>query len=303
MKKPQEPQIDLEAEYRRLSENEKIYHEKISLWEKLWKITIILVFVSFVLMLISLRGLPENTPLYEAFPNYPFQTCLFFIGFGLMISLFIVGPLVSSKNDKVRNELGLHREERLFLRAYVSYKNINSYLNEPNLNRKLFLKKLALKNTEKMIKIVKGWKYGNIKLIRNLIGDQIDLLKDNMKRLVLSNVAKGDEKALKKISEILIEFCKHIHSPSIEELDKLNNMIKELPYKEYKVMTKKEKIAEYFYGKPRAFRLLFASSITIIVASVLFYLHQNIGLIVAVGVTCFWGAFTGFDKLFGLKKE
>jgi len=45
---------------------------------------------------------------------------------------------------------------------------------------------------------VEGWKYGNIRLIADLIGDKIDLLKDNMKRLVLSNVAKGDDGTLKK---------------------------------------------------------------------------------------------------------
>lgn len=49
-----------------------------------------------------------------------------------------------------------------------------------------------------MTENVEGWKYGNIRLIADLIGDKIDLLKDNMKRLVLSNVAKGDDETLKK---------------------------------------------------------------------------------------------------------
>lgn len=91
-----------------------------------------------------------------------------------------------------------------------------------------------------MTENVEGWKYGNIRLIADLIGDKIDLLKDNMKRLVLSNVAKGDDETLKKISKILIELCKYIHSPSIKKLDELNETIKEIPFKEYKYLTKKE---------------------------------------------------------------
>lgn len=303
MKKPQEPENDLEAEYRRLSGNEKIYLERIDFWDKLQRSSLPLMLISLFLMLASIFLLPEDKPLLESFPDYPLQFSLMYVGLGSFLFSIITFWLSSSKTSKISDELRLHREERLYLRAYKAYKSINSYLDESNPKRKPFLKKLALKNAEKMTRIVDGWKYGNIKLIRNLVGDQIDLLKNNMKRLVLSNVARGDEMALRKISEIIIEFCKHIHSPSVEKLCKLNDMIKDLPYKEYKVLTKQEKIGEFFQSKPRALRLLFASCVTVIVALVLLYLGQNIGVIFAVGVTCFWGAFTGFDKLFRLEKK
>jgi len=80
-------------------------------------------------------------------------------------------------------------------------------------------------------------------------------------------------------------------------------MIKEIPFKEYKYLTKKERMSGYFYSKPRVFRLAFASGITIAVVAVLLYLEQNLGLAIAVGVTCFWGAFAGFDKLFKIREK
>lgn len=212
--------------------------------------------------------------------------------------------LSEKKVNQIKTELGLSETENLFLSAYETHRNINGYLDEPNVRRKTYFRKLALENAREMVAIVEGWRYGNIPLTRKFFGDKIDLLKDNLRRLVLSNVAKGNEEVLKKNSEILIEFCKHLRSPSIETLDELNAMIKEdLPYKEYKVLTKKAKMGEYFHSRPRAFRLLFALVISVIIAVVLFCLRQNIGLIVAVCVTCFWGAFAGFDKLFRLEKK
>ena len=142
------------------------------------------------------------------------------------------------------------------------------------------------------------WKYGNIRLVRNLIGDQIDLFKNNLERLVLSNVAKGKETTLKEISEILLEFCKYILSPSIEKLGELNKRVKELPYTKYEVLTKKQRVSKYFYGRPRFSRLLFAFCVAIPIAVVLLCLGQSMGVIFAVAVTSFWGAFMGFEKLF-----
>jgi len=303
MEKPQEPEVDLEAEYRRLSDGERIYHDKIDLWIKLQRIALYLTLILIFIVSFLVGFLPQEPTFLEMMTTHPLQFYSFaFALFSLLFSFSMV-PLMSGKISRIRSELRVSKEERLFLRAYETYKSIHSYMNESNPNRKVFFKKMALVNAEKTNRIVDGWDYGNIGLIKELVGDQIDLFKNNFRRLVLSNIAEGDETALGKIAEILIKFCKYIHSPSIEEFNELNSLISGLKYRKYKVLTRQERIGEYFYSKPRAFRLLFASTITIIVVSVLLYLNQNIGLIVAVGVTCFWGAFTGFDKLFRLEKK
>lgn len=304
MKEPEEPEIDLEAEYGRLSENEKIFRERISLWHKLERITLYLVFVSVIPMLTPIFWMPtESKSLYELYPDYPMQVSVFAIGAGIFFASVVAKTLLSDKVGKIRAELGLNREERLYLRAYETYKNIKSYINEPNPNRKVFFKKMALVNAEKANRIVDGWNYGNIGLIRELMGDQIDLFKDNFRRLVLSNIAKGDETALNKITEILTKFCKYLHSSSIEGFNELNGLISGLKYRKYEVLTRNQKIGKYFYSRPRAFRLLFGFVISIIVALVLSYLGQNIGVIFGVSAACFWGALSQSDKIFRLKKE
>ena len=296
-------QLRLEGEYTRLAENEGIYYDEISLWEKLKKCILFPMIGGFVLAVISIGKLPRDTPMLELFPDYPLEVVLIFVGLILQPASIVIFSLMSSKTSKIRDELGLHRDERIYLRAYETSTTIDSYLKEPTPKRKLYFKRLALWNAEELTEIVQGWKYGNIRLVASLIGDKIDLLKDNMRRLVLSNVAKGDEVALKRISEALMELCRFIHSPSLEKLDELNGMIKEIPFKEYEYLTKKERMSRYFYSRPRIFRLVFASGITITVIAVLLYLEQNVGLTIAVGVTCFWGSFSGFDKIFKIKER
>jgi len=294
---------ELEDEFSRLLENEMIYYDEINPLKKRGRILFILMLVSIALFIAPIYLLPKGVPLYESYSDYPLATLSLFVGFGLFVASVIGLEIASDKTSKIRNELGLHREERIYLRAYETSTTIDSYLSEPNPRRKSYFKRLALQNTQELTESVDGWKYGNIRLIANLIGDKIDLLKDNMRRLVLSNVAKGDEETLKKISKILMKLCKYIHSPSFDKLDELNDIIKEIPFKEYKYLTKKEKMSVYLYSRPRMFRLFFASGITITVVAVLLCLEQNLGLAIAVGVTCFWGAFTGFDKIFRMKEK
>ena len=296
-------QLELEDEYARIAENESIYFDEIALWDKFRQITAYLWIILIVPVLWGVLVLPTGTGLFEDFSNYPLQTSTVVVGLVLIPAFLAASMRASDKISKIRNELGLHREERLYLRAYEAHTNIDAFLTESNPKRKLYFKKLALESAQEMTKIIEGWKYGNIRLVSKLVGNEIDLIKDNMKRLVLSNVAGGEEITLKKISGILIELCKYIHSPSIEGLSELNNTIGKLPFKEYKFSTRKERIGEYFYGKPRMSRLLFAFGVTIAIAVVLLHLGQNLGVMCAVAVPSFWGAFMGFDKIFRLKEK
>jgi len=303
-------QLELEREYTRIAENEMIYYDEFSLWKRLTTVTSFLGVFSFCL-LFTIFLVPQNElekidsifELPELFPHYPLQVSAFCVSIVLLIVSIAANQFFQHKSSKVQEELGLHREEHLYLHAYETRTNIDSFLTESNPKRKLYFKKLALKSAKELTATVEGLKYGNVRLVANLIGDKIDLLKDNVRRLILSNVAKGDDEALKKASKSLMEFCKYIHSPSIEKLEELNNMMGEIPFKEYKYLTKKERVSGYFYGRPRIFRLIFASVVTITVVAVLWCMEQNWGLVIAVGVTCFWGSFSGFDKLFRVKEK
>jgi len=296
--------MKLDEEYGRIAENEEICLDEVSPWRKLEKAILYIPVISFIPAIISLSSLPQGTPMnFETYQQYPLQSSFFWFFVAMVFAMIMVRPLVSNKISKIQAELGLHKEESLYLRAYETHSNIESYVKEPSPKRKIYFKRLALRSAQELVEIVDGWKYGNVRLVSNLVGQQIDLLKDNMKRLVLSNVAKGDESNLRKASEILIELCKYLFSPSIEKLKELNEKTTELPYIEYRFLTKRERVTGFLHTKPRLFRLLFAGITTSIVMVILWCLNLSLGVIIAVAVPCFWGAFSGFDKLFGIKER
>lgn len=295
----EEPSVDLHSEYERLSKSENLFKARIGSWKKTERVTKYVVYVSFMMILGSLLSTPQGQPLFSSHYTLPAQFVSFAIGFPCFAVSGVLHLLSSEKVTQITKDLGLDKEERLFLRAYDTHENLDLYSSNPN--RRPYFRKLALENAQEMAHIIGEWKYGNIGLVKRLVGDQIDLLKDNIQRLVLSNIAKGDDAACQKISIILVELCGYICSPSVGKLDELNGMMKDLPFKEYKVLARMELVSNYFSSRPRMSRIVFASCITTIVAGILLYLGQNWGLIVAVAVTCFWGAFAAFDKLFNLK--
>lgn len=292
--------VDLEIEYARVSENEGIYLDEIGLWNKLNKINGALLTICFVLFSVIMFSLPYE--LAYLMLEYPLVVLVVFIigGFGFG---GVFGSVISSRISGIKSELGLSKRETLYLRSFETHRNIDSFLEESDTRRKPFFRRLAWENGAKMVYAVEFWEYGNIPLIIKLIGQQIDLLKHNLRRLVLLNIAEGDEKTLAMISEILLRFCEHLISPSIERISELNILIGKLPYSKHEVLTKGQTISRYFSSRPRFSRLLFAFGIAVIVTVFLLCFDQNIGVIFAVAVTSFWGAFMGFDKLFKMDKR
>ena len=296
-------EIGLDAEYKKLSEDERIYFQKFSLWRKATKIVWILMFVSFLIVVVTIVVfLRTGKPFEEDIVNVPLPSYIFITSFAFfIISSFIQYP-IRSKIHNIRREFGLTTEERFYLRLFEAKKGVESFLSENKQERKKHFRGLALKSAEAVAEIVDDWDYGNIGLIKNLIGDKIDLLKNNMRRLVLANVAVGDEGALGRIPEIFARFCRYILSPSFEGLDDLNTIVEKLPYKKYETATPTERLFSFFYKRPRMSRLLFSSIVAAVVAIVGLYMQLNSSATATVTGASFWGAFMGFDKLFRIKK-
>lgn len=77
MKKPQEPEIDIDEEYGRIAENEMIYLDEIARWKKLKRILPFIMLISLVTLLASFLSLPTNTPIdWGSFQYYPLQVAL-----------------------------------------------------------------------------------------------------------------------------------------------------------------------------------------------------------------------------------
>lgn len=296
-------EIDLDAEYKRLSETEKIYLQKANSWRKARKIALILSPVSMLITIfVMVFYLRTGRPFVEDILNIPLAAYTFIAAFSLFtISNLILIP-IRSKISMIRREFGLSTEERFYLRLFEAQKGVESVLSEHKKERKGHLRELALKRVDVVADVIDDWDYGNIGLVNNLIGDKIDLLKNNIRRLVLANVAIGNEEALSRISEIFTRFCRYILSPSVEGLADLNAVVDKLPYKKYATATQTERLFSFFHNRPRISRLLFSSIVAIVVAITLLYIGLNISAIATVTGASFWGAFMGFDKLFRAKK-
>jgi hypothetical protein len=296
----------LDKEYKRLFDNELIFFDAVQIWKRLEKIsTVIVLILGFSLLFGYFAveySLPENSFFLLHYSTYPFHFLFIVVGFGLFFTFLVVYFLAQNKIYRITQELGLHREERLFLRAYETKQNIRVYLNDST-NRRLYFKKLAKNFAQELLDLIEDWNYGDIRLAVNWFGEKIYLLKDNMKRLILPTIINGREKELWQVYQSLNEFCMYLHSPSVKKLDELNNTIIKIPFKEYKDLYKMDKLRAFFQNKPRISRLFFSFSVTLVVIVVLWNLEGKWGLIIAVGVACFWGAFSGFDKIFRLKEK
>jgi hypothetical protein len=296
-------EIDLDAEYRKMSENERIYFQKVSLWRKARKIVRILWYVSFLIALVTMIVfLNTGKPFAEDIVNVPLPSYTFITSFALFFILPLILLRIMSKNINIKREFGLSTEERFYLRLFEAKKEVESCLSEDKQKRKEHFRELALKSAEVVADITDDWDYGNIGLVKNLVGDKIDLLRNNMRRLVLPNIAVGDKEALSRISEIFTRFCRYILSPSVDGLVELNTLVEKLPYKKYEITTLTKRIFSFFYNRPRISRLLFSSIVAAIVAITGLYIGLNNNAIATVTGATFWGAFMGFDKLFRIKK-
>jgi len=189
----------------------------------------------------------------------------------------------------------------MYLRAFETYDNRTASVKEPNPKRKNYYKSIACSRTKELSELLNQWKNGNIQLIRDIIGKKISLLKYAFEWQIVPNIEKGNEETVDKIATAMINFCKYLLTPSVTKLEELNNRIKGMNFEPHPTLTSRELAIEFLRSKPRLFRFCFAFGITTILSIILLFLEQNLAVIVAVSVTCFWGAFSAFDKIFRIK--
>jgi hypothetical protein len=237
-------------------------------------------------------------------PN-PLNGYVFVIGFFLFViiilTISVVGLFSKYKLRKITSDIGLKRNEIAFLLSWKIKKNIDSLKVENDARRKELYKKEAFSNAIILAEVMNQWKIGNIEFIIELVGKKFELLRNNFKKVVQANIMLADAEKIIFISEFMLFLSAYFLFPTIELIDTMNSWC--VSYPEQKVLTKKEKINTFFYSKPRFFRIAFAFIVSVTILLALLSLQLAIGIALGVGVTCFWGAFTGFDKLFGTKQK
>lgn len=185
--KEQTELMELDEEYGRITENEMIYLDEVSRWQKLKKVIFPIQLILFALFIVSIISIPSGTQFsFETLQQYALHYFVVFFYLVYCPIALISYTLVTRKIRTIKNELGLRKEENLYLRAYETHSNIESYIKEDKPKRKVYFRKFSLRSAKELADVVSGWEYGNVRLVSNLVGQQIDLFKDNMKRLVIS---------------------------------------------------------------------------------------------------------------------
>jgi hypothetical protein len=298
----QESTMQMDELYTKISGNECIFLNELRKYNYLQKTIYGLIIGSFLIIVYTGFSFPLNTQMtgVEAFNLNPIMYLLFWFGFAVYFSSMIGAIFVQNRRVSLRKKIGLEKEEELFLLSYKILRNLKSILAEKNTARKPFHLKKTIKLANELTDKLRGWQVGNVRLISDAAEKQIEQLKSYLSNNVLPNLIKIDEAMYKQISDVFFNFCLYLKQPSEESLDYLNHLIAEKKFDFKPSLTGQKRILNYLYSNPRGFRLLFSSALTAIIVGAVMYVSSNWGLAITVGVACFWGSFTAFDKLFTL---
>jgi hypothetical protein len=287
----------LEEEYERLSRIEVIYNEQVAKWLKLasfYEKFFFPIYIGFYSLLLVF---------YYVFQNFISNWFLLLLLIFLisLTCLLIVGRVAKTRISKTKNEIGLKKEELMFLLSYKVKTNLDCLEKEKISKRRDYFKKTAYSTALQLADIMDEWKYGNIQIIVEMIGKKIDTLKTNFRELILPNLFTEDGKILRRTSIFMKYFCTYLLDPSIDKVNSLGTLSSTFPQPKY--TSSKQKLNTFFNNKPRLFRAIFSFAVSATIIILLLFLDLTLGIAIAVGATCFWGAFSGFDKLFSIKKE
>jgi len=125
-------------------------------------------------------------------------------------------------------------EERTFLRIYEVLRILEVYLQESlPASKGEAMKKLRRIDDE----LLRGedWKVGNLKILKETIGDQLESFKNGFEKKLIPTVVHGDDKNLQNTYSILIVFANYLINPKMDMLASVNDMISKLPFTEDKL--------------------------------------------------------------------
>jgi len=295
---------NVEDYYDKLKKNENIYLNEVKNIGRIRNIFNTLMFFSlyfgFSLYVVVLIFYNYFEDIFKLKIEKSLFTDIIFYGFLISVIITLVIVIIADRKiNSIKKEVGLTNNELLFLRTYELYKDIVDCTLETNLKRKNYLKKMSLEKITEIIDNINDWSYGNIILVKNWIGKDIDLLKNNLKRLLYPNIIKGNEKNLNEIANNLNLLSKFILNEDKDLLLELNESLNKLPYIEIETRSIKNSI----YERPRLFRFLFSIIIVMIIYTIGTFFKIEMSLMFASLIASFWGAFTGFDKIFHIEQK
>jgi len=280
----------INEKYKIILEDESIYLEKTKNWKFLLYITGRVLLISILSMLICI-GLDIEEPYFSISPLIMFST--------MFIALYLITK-ISGMDDK----FGLRNQDLVFLETYRTIENFDKLISNPSRNQ---CKLDAISNMQKAIEHINDWDYGNLDIVKDFIGKEFDLFKENMKNKTSGNI---NEKGVGAhiLMHTLLEFLIYLINPTKDQLDKVNEMFSTLEPVEYIILSKQEiifaRLSNYLYERPNIIRISFGLILAIAV-----YIFGNIKLkyeiidTLAPILAAFFGGFTISNQIFSIKER
>ena len=146
---------------------------------------------------------------------------------GIVVVVFTI-PLLAATiiTSQKSRYYALTPEEWLFLDVHLVHKNLINYLKES----KEIYRIEAVKKLESGIRKVSDWRFGRLRLVRNVVGEKIDTFKRDFGEKLLAAIEEGDRTNLSSSLGILEDLSGFLLYPKapIEQLDDINLKISKL---------------------------------------------------------------------------
>ena len=197
----------IDYRYLEIVDDELEYFEKIKNWNKLEYISVRLFLICSISIFFCIA-----VNIDEPYSKYIAATL-----FGAIFSMF----LAIIKIEKIEENYGLNNEEIVFLEAYRAETNLVKYRTDTSSDK---YREALEGNLVKIIEVSNNWNYGNLPITETLLGEQIELLKENLKNKPLGYINDKNINVLSHLIKILEKFLIYLLNPSIKQIEEINTM-------------------------------------------------------------------------------
>lgn len=177
--------------------------------------------LSFAFVLLALGFKMISSPII--FYNYALADIFLIIGVSSLVTYFITLKV----HESIRKKRGFTNEDL----TYVFTGRVISLLNIYIEHGRLKDRSEAIESMMELISLVNKWTYGNLTFITNQFGPTISLFKEMLTSRPLGIIKLGNKKERTALIAILSDFLRYLKLPSLEKLNKINDLLNNLDEK------------------------------------------------------------------------
>jgi len=152
----------------------------------------------------------------------------------IVLAIALLSFLTAAIFERKRSGFNLASEEWLLLDVQAILESLDSCLGEKNLSRKVYYRNKATDTLKRAVERVSYWRtdraIGKLRIVKNLVGDEIARFRASMENKLLPAVEEGTEEDLKRSRNILndLRLFLRLTEPPVESLKHINEEMSKL---------------------------------------------------------------------------